>query len=325
MNFHLQFPLNPFPVKVNYSHKILFIGSCFAENIAEQMQYFKFDVKINPHGVLYNPASISLAIRRYLENKQMQEEDLFFANDCWNSWEHHSRFSNTDKQTCLKEMNAGIDAANQLLKTAGWLFITFGSAFYYQRTETGKLVGNCHKVPQKEFTRHLLTADEISTDYQQLILALQAINPDLKIVFTVSPVRYMNEGAMENTLSKGRLTEAVYSLLKQHEHVTYFPAFELIMDDLRDYRFYKSDLIHPNKQAIEYVFEKLMSAAFDEETKLLFEKIKDIKTAVSHRAFNPLSESTKKFNATYLQRCLQLQKQFPFLDLEEEQNKFFGK
>lgn len=322
MDFHLQFPITSFPEKIKYSQKILFLGSCFAENIAEALQVHKFNVKINPHGVLYNPSSISMVVRRYMENKAMQEQDLFFANDCWNSWEHHSRFSNINKQTCLNEMNASISAAHELLKSAEWLFITFGSASVYKRKTTNDPVGNCHKISQKEFTKHVLSATEIILDYKQLINGLKEINPKLKIVFTISPVRYMNDGAMENSLSKARLIEAVHELVDQHENVYYFPAYELVIDDLRDYRFYKTDLVHPNEQAIEYVFEKLMSASFDEETILLFDKIKELKAAASHRPFNATTDAHKKFKATYLDRCVQLQKQFPFLDLNEEVKRF---
>lgn len=318
MNFHLQFPIPSFPEKIKYSQQFLFFGSCFAENIGETMQDYKFNVKINPHGVLYNPLSITVALRRYMENKEMQENNLFFANDCWNSWEHHSRFSNTDKQNCINEINSSISSAHEVLKNAEWLFITFGSAFVYKRKDTGELVGNCHKIPQKEFTKYLLTANEIILDYNNLINQLRQINPKLKIVFTVSPVRYMRDGAIENTLSKARLMEAVHGLVDQHTNAFYFPAYELVIDDLRDYRFYKTDLVHPNEQAIEYVFEKLMTATFDEETKSLFEKIKELKAAASHRPFNATTEAHKKFKSTYLDRCIQLKEKFPYLDLNEE-------
>jgi hypothetical protein len=191
MNFHLQFPIAPFSNKIKYADEVLFLGSCFAENIGETMQHYKFNVKINPHGVLYNPSSISLALRGYIENKVMQEQELFFANDCWNSWEHHSRFSNVDKKNCLDIINQSVSAAHQTIKSAEWIFITFGSANVYRRKETGETVGNCHKIPQKEFTKQLLTVDEIIVDYKHLLEELKQLNPKIKIVFTVSPVRYI--------------------------------------------------------------------------------------------------------------------------------------
>jgi hypothetical protein len=318
MNFHLSFPIIPFSEKINYSQKLLFIGSCFAENIGETMQHYKFNTQINPNGVLYNPASIAVALRSYIDNKAMQENELFFANECWNSWEHHSRFSNTDKQNCLTAINNGTSAAHDFIKQGDWLFITFGSAFLYTQNSTGKFVGNCHKIPQKEFTKQLLSINEIVADYSALIQQLKSVNSKLKIIFTVSPVRYIRDGVVENNRSKARLIEAVQELVQNNDNTFYFPAYELVIDDLRDYRFYKTDLVHPNEQAISYVFEKLINTVFDENTKQVFEKIKDIVTAQQHHPFNTDTESYRKFKATYTARIKQLQQDYPFLNLNEE-------
>ena len=316
MNFHLTFPIPPFEQKINYAHQLLFMGSCFTENIGETMQLYKFNVKINPNGVLYNPASMAVALRRYIDKKAITENELFHANERWNSWEHHSCFSNTDKQSCLKTINDSILSAHDFIKQTDWLFITFGSAFLYKRNSTAELVANCHKVPQKEFTKHMLSVNEIAADYRILIQQLNAVNNNLKIIFTISPVRHIREGVVENNHSKARLVEAVHELIQQHDNTFYFPAYELIIDDLRDYRFYNSDLVHPNEQAISYVFEKLMNTVFDEKTKQLFAKIKDIITARQHRPFNSNTEGYLKFKAAYTERCKQLQKDYPFLDLK---------
>jgi len=297
------------------------MGSCFAENIGDTLNRYKFDVTINPHGVLYNPSSIAVALRSYVENKKLQEADLFYANETWSSKDHHSRFSNTNQQTCLTEINDAISGGHQQIKNAEWLFITFGSSFIYKRN--GQLVGNCHKLPQKEFVKSMLTSAEIIEDYRSLIQELKKINKNLKIVFTVSPVRYVRDGLVENNHSKARLIEAVHHLVEEYANVFYFPAYELVMDDLRDYRFYKSDLLHPNEQAIEYVFEKLMTATFSEATKLLFGKLKDIITAKHHRPFHPETEAFVKFKNTYLIRCNELQQEFPLLNLKDELD-YFG-
>ena len=318
MKFHLNFNIPQFEQKINYSHKFLFVGSCFTENIGGIMQLYKFNLSINPNGVLYNPASMALALRRYIFNKTIEENELFYANECWHSWEHHSRFSNTDKQTCLTTINKSISSAHDFIKQTDWLFITFGSAFIYKRNDTGKLVGNCHKAPQKEFKKQMLAVDEIVEDYKILIQQLKALNNNLKIIFTISPVRHISEGLVENNRSKARLIEAVHELVQQNDNLYYFPAYELVIDDLRDYRFYNSDLVHPSEQANIYVFEKLINTIFDEKTKQLFEKIKDIITAKQHRPFNNNTESYLKFKASYIERCSQLQKEFPFLDLENE-------
>jgi hypothetical protein len=322
MDFHLQFPIADFPGKVNYSHLLLFMGSCFAENISETMCEYKFNALINPHGILYNPTNISTSLRRYINNELITENELFFANECWNSWEHHSRFSHTDKENCLKEINNNISIAHTTLKNAEWLFITVGSAFIYKHIESNQFVANCHKQAQKKFTKHLLNTTNIIDDYQLLIQELKQFNKNLKIVFTVSPVRYVRDGVVENNISKARLIDAVHQLVEQNDNAYYFPAYELVIDDLRDYRFYKQDLVHPNEQAIEYVFDKLVDTLFDGETKMIFEKIKEIITAKNHRPFNTDSESHKKFKATYLERCDQLQKQYSFLNFEDEVNIF---
>ncbi len=323
MDFHLQFPIPAFYSSLNYSHSLLFVGSCFAENIGEKMQHFKFNAGINPHGILYNPASIATALRSYINNMPVKESDLFFANDCWNSWEHHSRFSHPDKTVCLTGINNSIEYAHQQLKNAKWLFITFGSAFVYTHIDGNKLTGNCHKIPNSQFAKSMLFADEIIKEYTALITQLNQFNSDLNIVFTVSPVRYIRDGVVENNLSKAVLIQSVHGLVKQQANAFYFPAYELIIDDLRDYRFYKSDLVHPTQQAIDYVFEKLMDCSFDVETQQLFEKINDLVTAMEHRPFNKDTAAFQKFKATYLQRAVNIQEAFPFLDLEKEQD-YFG-
>lgn len=314
MNFHLQFPITAFPDKMNYDHSSLFMGSCFAENIGGLLEKYKFKVQANPNGILYNPLSIAAALRRYMENDQLKEDDLFFTNSCWNSWEHHSRFSDPDKKKCLSGINDRINSAHHFLKNAEWLFITFGSAFVYEKD--GKKVANCHKQPQKGFAKKLISTSEIIEEYKQLISALKVFNPSLKIVFTISPVRYIRDGVVENNLSKAKLIDAVHSLAG--ENILYFPAYELMVDDLRDYRFYGTDMVHPNEQAIGYIFDKLKAAAFSEETHPLFEKIKEILAAKEHKAFHAGSQAHEKFKTTYYERCLDLNNTYPSLDLKEE-------
>ena len=322
MNFHLSFSVTPFEQKIDYTQKCLFIGSCFAENIGEMMQKYKLTTLVNPHGVLYNPSSIAAALNRYISNTPLQEQELFYANECWNSWEHHSRLSGINKNECLATINKSISTAHTFIKKAEWLFITFGSAYVYQHNRNGHLVGNCHKVPQKEFTKLLLDTVPIVEEYVQLIQNLKNINPNLKIIFTVSPVRYIRDGITENTLSKARLIEAVHQLVQSTDNTYYFPAYELIMDDLRDYRFYKADLVHPNEQAIAYVFDKLMHSTLSEETKILYEKVKSIVNATQHKPFNEATEAYKKFKQSFLEKCLLLEHKYPYLNFKEEINYF---
>jgi hypothetical protein len=318
MNFHLQFPIKPFSEKINYKQKMLFVGSCFAENIGELMQEQKYNAMLNPHGILYNPISLSHAINSYIENKKQNENDLFFASELWNSWEHHSRYSNSNKQDCLNGINTEIQQAHVQLKNAEWLFVTFGSAYVYKHVERGAYVGNCHKIAQKYFEKKLLSADEIVKEYTKLLERLKKNNPSLKIIFTVSPVRYIRDGMVENNLSKAHLLSAVHELVNKHSNCFYFPAYELVMDDLRDYRFYKSDLVHPNEQAIEYVFEKFRESIFDDETNLLYAEIKNIINAKKHRPVNEQAEAHKKFKSNILTICAHLSKEHPYIDFTDE-------
>ena len=297
------------------------MGSCFAENIGALLATYKFKTLINPHGVLYNPLSIATAMERYLDNTVLKNEDLFFANDCYHSKEHHGRFSDVSETDCLKKINTELTLAHHTLKTADWLFITFGSSFIYREKQSGECVGNCHKQPQQLFSKELLRTDEMNSVWQQLIPQLLKYNNKLKIVFTVSPVRYIRDGLTENTLSKARLIELVHTLCKQNTSAFYFPAYELVIDDLRDYRFYKSDLVHPTNEAIEYVFDKLKEAGFNQESFALFEKVKDVITAKNHRMLQQTPAYTQ-FKTTYLNRCLLLKKEHSFLDLVSELQHF---
>lgn len=318
MNFHLNFPITPLPAKLNYGQTALFMGSCFAEQVGELQKKYKFKTEINPHGILFNPISIANALRRYIKNEWVSEKELFFANDCWNSWEHHSRFSHPDQLTCKEQINKNITSAHVTLKNADWLFITLGSAFVYKRNE--QIVGNCHKQPQKEFLKSLLSSEEIRQDYIKLFSELLQFNPRLKIVLTVSPVRHVKDGVVENNLSKAKLLDAVHQLVGKF--VFYFPAYELVVDDLRDYRFYKEDLVHPNEQAVQYVFQKFQETIFDEKTKKIFASVKELLLAKDHRAFNIDTEAHKKFREEYLLRCKKMQDLYPELDLKEELNWF---
>ena len=317
MNFHLQFQIPPFSSKVKYDESLVFIGSCFAEHMAACMQTYKFNTLLNPHGILYNPESISTALSGYMNKNLVKEQNLFYADGLYHSWQHHSQFSNASKELCLKGINDNILQAHQTLQKADWLFITLGSAFAYKHKQQNLYVGNCHKQPQQEFTKELLPLEQLIKIYKQLISDLQKWNSKLKIVFTVSPVRYIRDGVVENTRSKAHLFELVHQLTDSQK-VFYFPAYELVIDDLRDYRFYKADMVHPTDQAIEYVFEKLIQVAFENSTQQLFEKIKDVVKAKAHRVFQEDVAAHQKFKSTYLNRCKQLQEEFPFLSLKEE-------
>ncbi len=317
MDFHLAFTPKPFTEKIRHTDPLLLIGSCFTENIGVKLKQLKFPVLENPHGILFNPVSIATAIDSYISNKTYTAEELFYANECWNSWQHHSRFSHPDQKACLHQINQSQQSASRFLQEANWVMITLGSSFVYQLAE-GDYVANCHKVPTDKFTKHLLSATENIVLLQQVISQLKSVSPTIRIIFTISPVRHLRDGFVENSRSKANLVAAVHSVIAESTGVYYFPAYELVIDDLRDYRFYAEDMVHPNYAATNYVWEKFMSACMDEETLSLMKEINVINAARQHKPFHPGSEQHKKFLATHLQKIKDILSRYPHVPFEEE-------
>ena len=334
MNFHLDFTPKPFTKKISHYQQLLLIGSCFSENIGTRLKHHKFEVLENPNGILFNPISITKSITSYIDNKKYTEKDLFYYNECWNSWEHHSRFSHPDAAQCLKEINHSQQQAHNFLKTAGWLMITLGSAFAYTlnfvegKTEKGmtgpdgEVVANCHKVPTDKFNKRLLGLEEISDALQLMLDKLAMLNPLIKIIFTISPVRHLRDGFVENNRSKARLIEAVHSLVDTKENLFYFPSYELVVDDLRDYRFYAEDMVHPNYAATNYVWDKFVATCIDEPAQKLMKEINTINAAKNHKPFNSTSQQHKKFLLLNLERVSELSKQHLYINFEEEKKYF---
>lgn len=329
MNFHLAFTPKPFATKINHREKLMLVGSCFTENMGAKFKQHKFDVLENPNGILFNPVSITKSICSYINNKQYTAADLFYQNECWNSWEHHSRFSHPDQQECLNAINQSQKAAHEFLKHADWLLLTLGSAFAYTLNEDtpvkegcnvaeAYVVANCHKVPTDKFNKQLLKPAEIVDAMEEMLTAVKSVNPAIKIIFTVSPVRHLREGFVENNRSKAALIQAVHELIERGANHFYFPAYELVIDDLRDYRFYAEDMVHPNYAATNYVWEKLVTTCIDEATQQLMEEINTINAARSHKPFNPTSQQHKKFLQTNLEKVNRLSTRYPYINLEEE-------
>jgi hypothetical protein len=321
MDFHLEFTPKPFDLKINHQQNLLLIGSCFTEQIGSKLSNHKFSVLDNPNGILFNPVSICKSISSYINNKQYSEADLFYQNECWNSWEHHSRFSGPYKEKCLTGINESQSKANAFLKRADWLLITLGSAFVYQ-LENKEVVANCHKVPTDKFVKRLLSVEEVNAGLQQIIEKTHAFNPGIKIIFTISPVRHLRDGFVENNRSKATLIQAVHQLTEKNAECFYFPAYELIIDDLRDYRFFAEDMVHPNYAATNYVWEKFIATCIDESSQQLMKEIAVIVAAKNHKPFNPTSQQHKKFLQTNLEKLKKLQQQFPYLNLKEEEEYF---
>lgn len=317
MEFHLNYKPTPSTVKITHTDKILLIGSCFAENIGEKLIQNKFQTLINPNGILFNPISIATTLRSYLQPETRNQKPET-NNELYFSFEHHGCFSSTTKEELENKINAATKNAHNQLKEAKFLIITFGSAFAYRHITSDKIVANCHKLPQQDFKKELLSVENIVTDYKLLFEELKKINPQLNIILTVSPVKYLRDGLIENNLSKSILIQSVHQLLTATANCHYFPAYELVTDDLRDYRFYKEDMAHPNEQAINYVWEKFSEVYFSDETNSLIKNIKDITQAAEHRPINENTEQHKKFKQTYFQKCNELEKKYPHLNFTHE-------
>ena len=322
MEFFLPFKIQSFPFNISYREKILLIGSCFSEEIGNKMSNLKFDILQNPNGILYDPVSISDAIFSYIENKPFNEQYLFELNGLWHSWKHHSVFSAENKNEVIERINITRSDAHHFLKNAKILIITLGSAFGYQLKKNNENIANCHKAPANFFKKTLLPVEEMKADLSSAITALNLFNPDLKIIFTISPVKHVKDGVIENNRSKSRLIETVHAIVDQKENVFYFPSYELVTDVLRDYRFYKTDLVHPNDIAINFVFEKFCETFLEADSKKIMEEIKKMMAAVNHRAFLKSSDAHKIFIASQIQNIKRLESDYPFIDFSKER-KFF--
>ncbi len=301
------------------THKsgILMMGSCFTENIGEKLQNLKFQIDVNPFGALFNPISVAKGLERIFDGKPFEENELFNYNDCWHSFSHHSRFSMPNKTDCLKRINERFTYTSEKIKNTDCLILTFGTAFTFYKIEDNEPVSNCHKLPAKNFNRKLLDVESIVAVYKKLFENLKKSNSNLKIILTISPVRHLSNGAHENQISKSILLLAVNELC-QLGYAEYFPAYEIVLDDLRDYRFYKPDMMHPSEEAVSYIFEKFSESYFTEETKQLNSEIESILNVCNHKPFNSKSESFKKFCQQTLEKISSLHKCSPYLDFTHE-------
>jgi hypothetical protein len=330
MDFMINIDLKPLPARINYNDKLLLVGSCFTEHIGNAMIDLKYDVMQNPNGILFDPSSVCRSLQSYIKPRKYLETDLFENAGVFHSWQHHSRFSGIDKTATVKLMNETQEKAQTFLKQANWIIITLGSAFFYQLSEeatmaneqAGAAVANCHRAPAQWFRKNLLTIDNIISEFDSCLHQLFHFNPALKIIFTISPVRHTRDGVQENNRSKARLIESVHQLVNKFDRLYYFPAYELVIDVLRDYRFYDIDLVHPNYMATEFVLEKFNSVCVDEASVKLSQEIKKLVIARRHKAFQPETQAHRDFLAVHLERTRQLQEKYPFLDLHEEINYF---
>ena len=306
---------------ITHNDSIMLIGSCFAENIGAKLTDYKFHTAMNPFGILFNPASIAQSLDILTDTTfQFAEEHLHFYNNEWFSFFHHGKFSHTDKKICLDNINTTLENSRLFLNKTHFLIITLGSAMVY--SYQGNIVANCHKLPQKEFDKSMLEADEISSKLLNSIRKIKEINPKIQIILTVSPVRYIKYDMVENTLNKANLIVAVHQLIQKIDNSFYFPAYEIMMDELRDYRFYADDMIHPSPLSINYIWEKFAEAFFDKSTLAANGMIHKILLAKNHRMKNPNSGTSRIFKTEQIQKIRRIQYIYPTISFKEELNYF---
>lgn len=321
MNFRTEILLEKSPLQIEHSDKILTLGSCFAENISAYLQSAKIRVLENPFGVLYNPKSILNSLNLLLEEKGFVESDLIFHDSEFHSFYHHSSFSSHDKDVCLKNINDGLRSTLEFLTEADLVIITLGTAFAYKHIESDKIVSNCHKIPQKYFERFRLGLDEIINSLKKQLEIIHKFNKNVKVIFTVSPIRHWRDGAVDNQLSKAGLLMAVNEV-KNNSDVFYFPSYEIMMDDLRDYRFYENDLLHPNKIAIEYIWNKFRECHISDKANQIIEKFVKLEKAYNHRPRNIYSEKHKNFIKSQLEKINELEENYKYVSLNKEREYF---
>ena len=303
----------PLAERIDHSAKIFALGSCFAERISERLARAKFRVSSNPFGALFNPLSIAKSIERLATKCEFLARDLHSGGEGYYTFDAHSSLNGNSETEALERLNEAVSQGAKALNEANWVILTFGTAWVYERK--GKAVANCHKQPAKEFERRRLSVEEIVKQYTSLF---DGILQGKKIILTVSPVRHLGDGLQENSVSKAILRLAVEQLCEQYENVHYFPSYEIMMDDLRDYRYYDEDLAHPSKVAVDYIWEQFIRSAVSEEAQKLLPMVEQIVTAAKHRPFNPTSEEHRAFCRKMLAKADAISG----IDLEREKSFF---
>jgi len=312
--FTTKIDIQPSANKIDYASKIITLGSCFSENIGMKLQNACFDVDINPFGVLFNPASIAEAIQFLIQNKVFTQKDLFLHNSLWGSYMHSTLFSDIKAASCLEKINNRLALAAQNLKNVDFLILTFGTAWIYKQAENEQVVANCHKVPAANFRRLRLSPELIVEQYKNIIAELSILNPQLKIIFTVSPVRHWKDGPTENNISKGILLQAIQEIVKTNKNTHYFPAYELVMDELRDYRFYAPDMLHPSQVAVDYIFNRFSNTFFENTTEICMNEVNQYKNALSHRPIHTETTDYENFKKHLISKKQELMNKYPFLE-----------
>jgi lysophospholipase L1-like esterase len=321
MNLQTQISFRKADKQIDYASELMLLGSCFSEHIGAKLDYFKFRTLQNPFGILFHPLAIENLITRAIQKRGYTPEDLFYHNERWHCFDAHSNMSNVSKEKVLEGLNGQLRKTEQLLSKASHIIITLGTGWTYQKRETGVTVANCHKIPQKDFKKQLLTVDEITASLQRTIQQIRTVNKNAQLIFTISPVRHLKDGFVENQRSKAHLIAAVHDIVNAYadgekSRVAYFESYELMMDELRDYRFYKADMIHPNTLAIDYIWEKFSEVWVSDDAQVTMELVEEIQRGLDHRPFNPNSEQHQKFRESLKEKISYIKKEHPAMTFE---------
>lgn len=312
MQFFTKVPILEIQKPIDYNSRIVSIGSCFAANMGEKFDFYKFQNTTNPFGIIFNPVSIEKLIRRAISKDYFSEKDVFFHNERWHSFEMHSELSHTNKEFFLTNLNEKLVAFGDQLSSATHFIITLGTSWVYKTIASEEIVANCHKIPQKQFTKHLLSTTEISNALNSILSLVNEINSNCRFIFTVSPVRHIKDGFIENQVSKSHLIAAVYEI--NNPNSSYFPSYEIMMDELRDYRFYGEDLLHPNATAIDYIWSRFVETNINSNSFSTMKEVETIQKGLQHRSFNIESISHEKFIISLHKKIQKIQHSFPFMN-----------
>ena len=300
---------------IDYNSNILLLGSCFVENIGDKFEFFKFRNKQNPFGMLFHPEAIETLVSNAIKKKKYTEDDVFFHNEQWHCYDAHSKLSSTNKDELITSLNKNLNTTNQQIHNATHIVITLGTAWVYKHYKSNLPVANCHKVPQKEFKKELLSVEEVTNSVKLIIHHIHQANPKAIILFTVSPVRHIKDGFVENTQSKAHLISAIHAILSHRAETKcfYFPAYEIMIDELRDYRFYAEDMLHPNRMAVNYIWEKFKNVWMSSDSEKVMHEVEAIQNGLSHKPFNVNSDAHKEFLQKLDLKKEQLRSKFPHI------------
>jgi hypothetical protein len=314
MKLQTKVPLQQAKNQIDYQSQLLLLGSCFVENIGDKLDYFKFNTLQNPFGILFHPVAIEKILVKSIKNEAYSEEDIFSCNERWHCFDAHSDLSEPSKENLLNNLKEGLGKTHQQITKSTHIIITLGTAWVYRSIETENIVANCHKVSQKKFTKELLSVETIVESLENIIRLIQSVNSSAQFIFTVSPVRHLKDGFVENQQSKAHLITAVHKIIQDanfNSCISYFESYEIMMDELRDYRFYKRDMVHPNELAVDCIWENFKNVWVSKAAFPIMEKVKEIQQGLQHRPFNPESGEHQKFLKSLNNKIQALQVDFP--------------